>query len=180
MLSVVAKFLLVATSLSPVLGAVAIRQATQGSSCTSTSWIWWLIVAIVLILLCKGLLAYAEKNAQRCTLHFVQFERKDQEALTFLFIYLLPFLRSDDLALSTDWIMTAYVLSIIVVCIIYSGAFHFNPVMQWLGYRFFAVRDSNGVSILLISKKNLQRPRKDVDAVMLAPNVYLQLGESDV
>lgn len=177
MLSVVAKFLLVATSLSPVLGAVAIRQATQ--EMPWTCWIWWLIAGMVLILLCKGLLAYAERNAQRCIFHLVQFERKDQEVLTFLFIYLLPFLRSDDLAFFTDWIMSIYVLLIIIACIVYSGAFHFNPVMQLLGYRFFAVRDSNGVSILLISKNNLRRPRKDIGAVRLAPNVYLQIGEPD-
>ena len=176
-MSVFAKFLLVATSLSPVLGAAAIRQATQGIPWTS--WIWWLIVGVTLILLCKGLLAYAERNVQTCEFHIVEFERKDQEVLTFLFIYLLPFVRSDDLAFFNDWITSVYVLLIIIACIVYSGAFHFNPVMQLWGYRFFSVRDESGVANLLISKKDLRRPRININAVMLAPKVYLQIGESD-
>lgn len=178
-MSFFAKCLLVATSLSPVLGAAAIRQFTQGIPWTC--WIWWLIFGVMLIVLCKGLLLYAERNVQTCILHTVEFERKDQEVLTFLFIYLLPFIRSDGLAFFQDWITSVYVLAIIIACIVYSGAYHFNPVMQLVWrYRFFSVRDEFGVPNLLISKKDLRRPRNKIKAVMLARNVYLQIGEPDV
>ncbi len=40
MLSIFAKFLLVSTSLSPVLGAVAINQLECGKPWTN--WIWWI------------------------------------------------------------------------------------------------------------------------------------------
>ena len=90
-----AKFLLVATSLSPVLGAVAVSQFELSESWRS--WAWWLVVMGTLLLpgLCWALLMYAKKNAPKQLFYIKEFERKDQEMLVFLFIYLLPFLRSE-------------------------------------------------------------------------------------
>ena len=78
MLNFVAKGLLVATSLSPVLGAVAVSQFELGESWRS--WAWWLLVVIALLLpgLCWILLMYAKKNAQRHLCYIRDFERKDQ------------------------------------------------------------------------------------------------------
>ena len=63
MLNIVAKCLLVSTSLSPVLGAVAINQFERGESWTKC--IWWLTVGFLLVALCWGLLRYAAQNAQK-------------------------------------------------------------------------------------------------------------------
>ena len=178
MLSIFAKFLLVSTSLSPVLGAVAINQLECGKPWTN--WIWWIVVAFFLVALCWGLLKYAKKNTQKHLLYIKEFERRDQEMLTFLFIYLLPFVRSKHSTFANEWIMSVYILSIIILAIAHAGAFHFNPVMRLLfGYRFYAVKDRHGVSNLLISKTDLRRSGKEVQVVGLDWNVYLYIGESD-
>ena len=174
MLSIFAKCLLVSTSLSPVLGAVAVTQIERGEPWTN--WIWWLVVALLLVSLCSVLLTYAARNAQKCLLSIEEFERRDQEVLTFLFIYLLPFLRSEQPALSDRWLTSAYILTIIILAIAHANAFHFNPVMRVVGYRFYAVKNSDGLSNLLISKNDLRRPRIDVQTVRLAWNVYLHMG----
>ena len=180
MLNFVAKCLLVATSLSPVLGAVAVSQF---EICESwRSWTWWLVVVIALILpgLCWVLLMYAKQNAQKQLFYIKEFERKDQEMLVFLFIYLLPFIRSADPTFASEWLTSVYVLAIIIIAIAYADAFHFNPVMRLLfGYRFYAAKDHDGVSNLLISKRDLRRPGEEVQTVRLAWNVYLYIGESD-
>ena len=75
-----------------MLGAVAINQLECGKPWTN--WIWWIVVAFFLVALCWGLLKYAKKNTQKHLLYIKEFERRDQEMLTFLFIYLLPFVRS--------------------------------------------------------------------------------------
>lgn len=178
MLNTFAKCLLVSTSLSPVLGAVAVNQFERGKPWTN--WIWWLVGALLLVLLCDALLRYAKKHAQKHLFYIREFERKDQEMLTYLFIYLLPFLRSENSTFANEWIMSVYILAIIILAIAYADAFHFNPVMRLLfRYRFYAVRDRDGVSHLLISKTDLRRPDKDVQTVGLAWNVYLHIGEPD-
>lgn len=177
MLSFIAKCLLVSTSLSPVLGAMAVSQYERGEPWTS--WTGWLAVAFPLVALCWTLLKYAAKKAQKYTLYIQAFERKDQEMLTFLFIYLLPFVRPGGATFASEWITSVYILAIIIPAIVHAGAFHFNPVMRLFGYRFYAVKNKHGVSNLLISKKNLRQPGKEVQTVKLDWNVYLHIGGSD-
>ena len=175
-----AKFLLVATSLSPVLGAVAVSQFELCESWKS--WEWWLVAvgALVLPVLCWALLMYAKKHAPKQLFYIREFERKDQEMLVFLFIYLLPFIRSANPTFASEWLTSLYVLSIIIIAIAYADAFHFNPVMRLLfGYRFYAAKDRDGISSLLISKRDLRRPGQEVQTVRLAWNVYLYIGDSD-
>lgn len=174
MLSAFAKILLVLTSLSPALGAVAISQFTNDQP-----WIIWgayLVVGLFLIIVCWALLGYAEKNVQKHNFSIEQFDRKDQEMLAFLFIYLFPFLRVETFA--GGWLISVYVLIIVTVAIVYTGAFHFNPVMRLLGYRFYAVKNSRGTSQLLISKKDLRNSETDIQAVRLALDVYLYVEET--
>ena len=179
MLNIRAKFVLVATSLSPVLGAVAVSQFELRESWKS--WEWWLVAmgALVLPVLCWALLMYAKKNAPKQLFYIREFERKDQEMLVFLFIYLLPFIRSANPTFASEWLTSVYVLSIIIIAVAYADAFHFNPVMRMLfGYRFYAAKDGAGISNLLISKRDLRRPGEEVQTVRLAWNVYLYIGDS--
>lgn len=178
MLNIFAKCLLVSTSLSPVLGAVAVNQFERGKPWTN--WIWWLVGALLLVLLCDALLRYAKKHAQKHLFSIREFERKDQDVLVFLFIYLLPFIRSENPTFASEWLTSAYVLAIIIVAIVHAGAFHFNPVMRlFFAYRFYSVKNREGISNLLISKRDLRRPGEEVQTVRLAWNVYLYIGESD-
>lgn len=176
MLNTVAKCLLVLTSLSPVLLTLAVNELERGGPWATSYWIG--LGAFFLAALCKALLRYAQENAQRHLLYVKEFENKDQEMLTFLFIYLLPFVRGSTFA--SEWITSVFVLSIITAAIATTGAFHFNPVMRLLFcYRFYAIKNRRGVSCLLISKVDLRRPDRSIDTVRLAYGVYLHTEKTD-
>ena len=177
MLSRFAKFLLVATSLSPVLGAVAVNQFTLGRPWLI--WLPWLAVALLLVLICWLLLRYTSRNGQKHRFRIDEFESNDKEVLAFLLAYLLPFISSTNMAFNGQWLTGAYVLAVIFLVIAHAGAFHFNPVMELLGYHFYGVKSSDGVSQLLISKDELRRSGKEVQTVRLAHNIYLHTGGVD-
>ena len=190
------KLLLASTSLSPVLFIVAVNQFERHISAKlsvkpAIGWLaavkscigWpvavncgigWLAAAIILIILCRWLLGHFSKKAGKHLLHIHEFERKDQEMLVFLFIYMLPFIRSGDSTFASEWITSICLLVILILAITHARAFHFNPVMGFFGYHFYAIKDSHGVSNLLISKKDLRRPNKKVQTVQLTSNVYIQ------
>ena len=172
-----AKFLLVSTSLSPVLGAVAVNQFARHEPLVR--WAPWLLVALLLVFICWGMLRYAAKNAQKHPFHIKEFERNDREVLAFLLAYLLPFVSSENMAFTGEWLTGAYILGIIFLVIAHADAFHFNPVMGLLGYHFYSVKNDDGVSNLLISRKTLRRPGKDVGTVRLADTIYLALEDHD-
>lgn len=177
MLNTFARFLLVSTSLSPLLGAVAVNQIARAEP--ATRWGAWLTVAILLVFLCWALLRYAAKNAQQHQFHIKEFERNDKEVLAFLVTYLLPFLSTEKMGFTGDWLTGTYVLAIIFLVIAHAGAFQFNPVMGLLGYHFYTVKNGEGVSHLLISKDELRRPGRDVGTVRLAHGIYLHTGGAD-
>jgi hypothetical protein len=171
MLNTFAKFLLVSTSLSPLLGAVAVNKFSRGEP--ASRYGAWLVAALLLVALCWGLLRYISKNAQKEDYRIKEFEREDKEMLAFLVTYLLPFLSTDKMGFSGDWLTGAYILLIIFLVISHAGAFHFNPVMGLLGFHFYSVKNEDGVSHLLISRQELRRPGQELQAVRLAHNIYL-------
>jgi len=177
MLNTFAKFLLVSTSMSPLLGAVAVNQFAHHEPWTR--WGMWLAAAVLLVVLCWAMLRYAARNAQKQLILIKEFDRNDQEVLAFLLAYLLPFVSSENMAFTDEWLTGAYILGIIFLVIAHAGAFHFNPVMGLLGYHFYTVRNGDGVSHLLISKEELRRPGKDVQTVRLAHTIYLHTGGAD-
>ena len=176
MLDIVPKCLLVGTSLSPVFGVLAVNGAERGLPWQS--WIGWVIAAIVLVVLCGSLLQYTKRNAQKQSLYIKDFERTDHQVLTFLFIYILPFVRSEDMTFAAHPLTTICILSVIVLAIAAADAFHFNPVMRALGYRFYAVKSREGTPKLLISRRDLRRTGVTVQTVSLARDVRIHIGDS--
>lgn len=177
MLNRFAKFLLVSTSLSPLLGAIVVSQYAHNEPWSS--WVGWLVAALLLIFLCWALLRYAAQNVEEFTFHVTEFESNDKEALSFLLAYLLPFIAPENMAFSHEWMTGTYILVIIVLVITHAGAYHFNPMMGLLGYHFYAVKDMEGISCLLISKKELRRKDTKVQTVRLAHNIYLDRKDGD-
>ncbi len=174
MLNKFAKLLLVATSLSPVLGAVAVNQYALDKP--PGEWLPWLVAGLLLVAICWLLLRYAAKNGQKHKFKIGQFENNDKEVLSFLLAYLLPFISSENMAFEGRWMTGAYILAIIFLVVAHSGALHFNPVMGLLGYHFYGVKNGDGVSQLLISKYELRRTGIEVDTVRLGYNIYLHVG----
>jgi len=120
------------------------------------------------------------KKAEKHLLCICEFEHKDQEMLMYLFIYILPFIRSGVATFATEWITSIFLLLIIAFAIAQANAFHFNPIMVLFGYHFYAIKDSQGVSNLLISKEDLRCPNIEVQTVQITGNVYLQTENVDV
>ena len=176
MLSFLAKLLLAATALSPMLGAVAVNQAGLGNP--YTVWLPWLIAGVVLVILCLALLEYADRNGEKHDFHIKEFEDQNKETLAFLLTYLLPFLSKEKLEFKGEWLTGIYIILIIVITIVHTGSFSFNPVLG-LFYRFYAVKDQDGVSSLLICRNPIKKPGTNVETVRLSHNVYLERKKSD-
>lgn len=176
MLNIVPKCLLVGTSLSPVFGVLAVNGVERGLPWQS--WIGWVIATFVLVVLCWGLLQYTKRHGQKQNLYIKEFERTDHQVITFLFIYILPFVRSENMTFAAHPLTTICILGAIVFAIAAAGAFHFNPVMRALGYRFYAVKSREGAPKLLISRRDLRRTGATVQTVSLARDVRIHIGDA--
>jgi MFS family permease len=175
MFSYFAKILLVGTSLSPILGAIAIRMLSERRPWYS--WLPWLVGAPLLVFFCWLLLRYAAQAAQKQSFKIQTYENKDKEVLAFLIAYLLPFVSSQNLFSVGGWITGMYIFGIIFMVVAHAEAFHFNPLMALLGYHFYTVRSEEGMLYLLISKQELYKTGETITAVTLTRSIRLHKGD---
>ena len=172
MLNRVAKLLLVSTSLAPVLGAVAVNQYARGEPWTA--WVGWLGTGIGCVVVCWLMLLLVARHGERQPMQVAEVESADKEMLAFLLTYLLPFIASDKLGFSGEWMTGAYILLIIFLAVGHGDAYHFNPVLGLLGYHFYSVKTAGGMPFLLITRRVLRRPDEHLTVVQITESIYLE------
>ena len=175
MLSRIAKALLVATSLAPVLfgyGVVALGENRPWKS------IWpWFVTALGL-----GVVAYlmpkiALNRLQSQPMHLRSVKDADKEILTFLITYLLPFAGRTTLASNPyDWTIL-YVCGLMFLAVYHTNAFTFNPILAIFGYHFYEVETQAGMKYLLVSKRVFRQQDIHLWVVSLSDYVYLEGAE---
>ena len=77
------------------------------------------------------------------------------------------------------WLTGSYILAVVCAVIAHANALHFNPVMGFLGFHFQGVIDEHGISRVLISRKEIRGSKMSIQAVRLAHNIYLRVGDED-
>lgn len=170
MWNIIAKFILVATSFAPLLCAIAIDSISKP---WRISVIYLFVAGIVLGIVCWAMMKFASNKGATSQLYIKEFNRRDQGTLLFLFIYLLPFIRSPDSSFDLSW-STVIIFGIIIFTMIDLGGYNFNPVMRLFGYRFYEVKDRKDVRCLLITQTDLQRLGIEVQTRRISHDVYVQ------
>lgn len=155
MFSGLARILLTATAVAPVLLVFATYYVWQGKHVTSAVLTGVVIALVVLLML---LLRFCDRTIERIEFSIVSIESADREYVTFLLLYLSPLFFSD--LANVNW--SIIVPSIVVFAVFVSTGFgyHFNPLAGLLGYHFYKVSTAEGVSYVLITKKKLTTAKK--------------------
>ncbi len=174
MLNRLAKVMLVATSLAPVLGAFGIISYSKGESAWAT--LQWLMCAAFLLLICWLVLYFAKNQIEKEILTVKSIKSADKEVLTFLLVYLLPLVARDSLPLAKTEV-TVYVFFMIAWAVYHSNAFYFNPLLGLLGYHFYEVTSADGMSHILITTQTIKQAPVDLEVVQLFDYTYLTADE---
>ena len=143
-----------------------------------TKWaFFWFIVTIVLGFVCWRMMKFgSERGAATHTFEIKEFNRRDQGILVFMFIYLLPVIRSPNTLYFADWIIGVIVFVVIIITTIDIGAFNFNPVIRIFGYRVYEIKDTDDVHHLLITRRTLRKPGDEVQVRRISHDVYVQMA----
>lgn len=163
------KLVLMATSLTPILGAFAVNYFAHQD--------WWkggicLGFAFLLALICWGVILRCRRILAEEPLVTKKVKTADKEVVTFLLVYLLP-LFTKDLIFTGNWLTPIYIVMVIALCVYHSNAFSFNPLLSIVGYHFYEVENENGMNYLLISTKTIHRHDNMLRVRQLADYIYL-------
>ncbi|MDB5350079.1 MAG: hypothetical protein JWN86_1326 [Planctomycetota bacterium] len=165
----IGKLALTATSLAPILGALAVNSLAKGNYGEAVRY---LLAGGGMVLVC-WLLLLACRRLQEEPLTTAKVKTADKEVLSFLVVYLLPIF-TKNIIFTDDWITPVYVVAIIGACVYNSNAFTFNPVMSLMHYHFYEVEVKDGMAYLLITKQTLRRNDNTLEVRELSDYIYLQ------
>lgn len=174
MLSKVARFLLVGTSLAPVLGAFAVNAIVSGKNRLEIGVL--IAMPLLLVIICVLILRYIRENGERLDLAFSSIKTKDENVLAFLVAYLLPLFTKGEVDKPGSILTGLYVLVVLFLAMSHSNAYHFNPILGLIGYHFYEAQSGEGISVLLITPKELLRSSETCKVVQISSYVFMQVG----
>ena len=127
--------------------------------------------------ICWKIVKYKSTTGETFRIYIKEHERRDQGILAFMFIYILPLVRSSDSALLSNWTLTIIVFMIIALVIVDVGAYNINPIMRFCGYRVYEIKNRNGIKRLLITRRNSLEHEAEIQTREISHDVHVEDGE---
>lgn len=171
MLNALARWLLTSTAIAPVLLTYAWVALQAGENRTA---IILLAGCILLTCVCIGMLQYAKAHLERTKFAATSIEAADRENMGFLLLYLLPLFTAQFTSLNWQVWVPAVVIFGAVVGTGYS--YHFNPLLGVMGWHFYKVGTKEGVTYVLITRKQLRNITETIEVGQLTEYIVLDVG----
>jgi len=150
-INVLARLLLTATALAPVGFTYAWVAYIQDEK--RTSYIL-AAVSIGLFLLCVSVIAAAKKSLASSDFRAQSIEAADHENTAFLLLYVMPLFTSNFSTLSWEFWVPTILIFIFITATGYN--YHFNPMLGIMGWHFYKVQSTEGVTFVLITKRQIR------------------------
>lgn len=167
------RFVLSITAIAPVTGVMFLSIFFSDKNKLLS--LPWLIGTILLWYLCRQQMKLAKNKAKVKDILLVkEFNRRDQGVIAFLFVSLLPFLRTPYPFSDSNLIVIFYVVVVIFMSIVDTGAYNFNPVLLLLGYKFYEVKDNEDMHHILILERNLTQSKKEISVNRISDNIWIE------
>ena len=171
----------VATSLSPVFLVLAIGDLERYCKYKGTKneielycFMIYFVISIVLWISCWFMLWMICKK-DTTPIPIDNLNRKDNEILSFLFIFILPLVKGSDSLLGNEPVTTFICFLILIFAIADIGAYHFNPIIRLWGYHIYSIKVGNRDSMLIAKSRRMlrSRPEGKLKVVNIANGVYI-------
>ncbi|WP_423142853.1 hypothetical protein ACOYW6_05755 [Parablastomonas sp. CN1-191] len=171
MFSRVAKLLLVLSAIAPVglvYAWVAFRDGYLGVA------ISLLIACGLLTALCAVLLSRARSLIERFNFQFSTVEAADRENIAFMLLYLSPLFTAEFGQLNLDLLIPTLAIFSLMTATGYN--YHFNPLLGLIGWHFYKVSSVEGVSYVLVTKKQIRNTAQISNVGQLTEYILIDLG----
>ena len=171
-MSTLAKILFTSTAMAPVGFTYAWVAWFDGEKIYAS-----LVIAASLILVFASIwmIRYAKKNLERFNFTVENVEAADRENIGFLLLYLLPLFTSSFTSL--NWTILVPSLLIFAVITITGYSYHFNPLLGIMKWHFYKVGTPEGVTYILITKKELRHASNPLTVVQITEYIVIDVKE---
>jgi cobalamin synthase len=134
-----------------------------------------LIGSLSLFVGCLLVLLSAQKSLPASTFKAKSIEASDHENTAFLLLYVMPLFTSQFNTLDWEfWVPTVIIFAVITAT---GYNYHFNPMLGLLGWHFYKVESQEGVTFVLITKKQIRTASTELKVGQLTEYMLLDLEE---
>ncbi|AXY73635.1 hypothetical protein D3H65_06410 [Paraflavitalea soli] len=165
------KYLLVATSIAPIVFVYWLVGVLRSKDLSSNYGL--LITLVLLLVACKVILNFAEAHLEVRSINLKSVKSADHNIISFLFVYLLPIF---DFVKKDDYYIWAFVVIVVFVVIINTNTYHFNPLLSLVfRYKFYEVATKGEITFILITKQQIINVEDVRKYIQLTPYVILDV-----
>ena len=172
MLSTLAKIVVTSTAIAPVRFTYAFVAWVDRNKTFSGLAI---AASLFLVLICIWMLRYAKRNLERFNFSVATVEAADRENMGFLILYLLPLFTASFATL--NWIVWVPTLLIFAVITSTGYSYHFNPLLGIMKWHFYKVGTPEGVTYVLITKKELRHASQPLTVAQLTEYIVIDVED---
>lgn len=174
MLSRFAKLMLTGTSLAPIALVYAWVLYADDKGKMALGLVG---LASALVLVMITLLSYCRTHLERSKFKVTSIEAADREYITFILLYLSPLFTAQlgDL----NWHILVPTMIVFVLVISTGYGYHFNPLLGLLGWHFYKVGTEEGVTYVLITKKELRSAKQCLTVGQLTEYIVIDIEKGD-
>lgn len=174
MLSGFARLILTSTAIAPVGFVYSFVAYSQGQNTTASVI---LLVCIFLYIICQFMIKYARVNIEITNFKAEEIEASDKENVSFMLLYMLPLFTDKVETLNWSiWVPTILIFGAVTAT---GYSYHFNPLIGLLGWHFYKVKSQDGVTFVLITKRNLRSAAGQLKVGQLTECILLDMDKSD-
>lgn len=191
MLNKSSRFILTASSVSPVCGTVSFLvwvkrdQKTWNLSehlldlqLNSSEYLFLISMALLIFSMLLFCITFQQAKKREIwgyqeELKIKTIKSKNSEMSSYLLGYLFPLISGGDLFSNIYIALFFYV--IMFWAIWYSDTYGFNPVLAVLKYKFYEVETESGIGLTIITKKTIKNPEEVMEMVQLTDYAYMQV-----
>lgn len=138
---------------------------------------WWsvliFVACILLFIILIIVIKWAKKHLERHELKIIEAEPKDSELAVGLISYLLPLVT---LSLNDINIYVfAAMMFVLILLLIFTRIISFNPLMYFLGYRYYKVKLNSGMVYTVLSRRKKYNYNSSKGYVEIFQEIYLEV-----
>lgn len=170
-MNLLGNFLLTSTAVAPVALVYAIVSIIENEL--------WLalvlfLICVILVVWCLWLFNHIKSRVSVSTLSIRGVESADKESLGIMLLYLVPFMRLSPS--DFGWALLIPAIALFVALVATGTSYHFNPLLNILGWHFYKVDTEEGIKYLLITRNHFRNVHRSVTVGELTKYTLIDVG----
>lgn len=132
----------------------------------------YILIAIFLTALSLVIIKISEKKLEKIPVNIKSISPSDKETLSFIFVYLLPLIFSNNIKVNLPILL--FIIILFFFSVLTTHMYHFNPVLGLFGYHYYKIIIEGGATYILMTKKTIRNSKEVKQVIQISE--YMLLG----